>query len=128
MYESYNFLIDFIKKNKNLNNLEENYKKILVCFSPVIPHFANECLDDLGFKENIDWPKYDKNLLDEEKVNIVIQINGKKREIIQIKKDANEKEILTIIKNNDKIQNFIKNKDVVKKVFVPNKILNYIIK
>ena len=69
-----------------------------------------------------------KNLLDEEKVNIVIQINGKKREIIQIKKDANEKEILTIIKNNDKIQNFIKNKDVVKKVFVPNKILNYIIK
>ena len=114
MYESYNFLIDFIKKNKNLNNLEENYKKILVCFSPVIPHFANECLDDLGFKENIDWPKYDKNLLDEEKVNIVIQINGKKREIIQIKKDANEKEILTIIKNNDKIQKFIKNKDVVK--------------
>ncbi|WP_075501213.1 leucine--tRNA ligase [Candidatus Pelagibacter communis] len=128
MYESYNFLIDFIKKNKNLNNLEENYKKILVCFSPVIPHFANECLVDLGFKENIDWPKYDKKLLDEEKVNIVIQINGKKREIIQIKKDANEKEILTIIKNNDKIQNFIKNKDVVKKVFVPNKILNYIIK
>ena len=49
MYESYNFLIDFIKKNKNLNNLEKNYKKILVCFSPVIPHFANECLDDLGF-------------------------------------------------------------------------------
>ena len=86
MYETYNYLIDFIKKkNKNLKNLEDNYKKILICFSPVIPHLAHECLCDLGFKENINWPKYDKNLLDEEKVNIVIQINGKKREIIKVK-------------------------------------------
>ena len=128
MYETYNYLINYIKENKNLKNLEDNYKKILICFSPVIPHFANECLVDLGFKKNISWPKYDENLLDEEKVNIVIQINGKKREIIKVKKDTNEKEILTLIKNNDKIQNFIKNKEIVKKIFVPNKIFNFIIK
>ena len=72
--------------------------------------------------------KYDENLLDDEKINIVIQINGKKREIIKVKKDTNEKEILTLIKKNDKIQNFIKNKEIVRKIFVPNKILNYIIK
>ena len=39
----------------NLKNLEDNYKKILICFSPVIPHFAHECLVDLGFKKNISF-------------------------------------------------------------------------
>tara|TARA_X000001036_G_scaffold439874_1_gene492822 strand:- start:360 stop:2903 length:2544 start_codon:yes stop_codon:yes gene_type:complete len=128
MYETYNYLVNYVKNNEDFKNLKENYKKILICFCPVIPHFANECLLDLGFKENIDWPKYDENLLDEEKINIVIQINGKKREVIKVKKDTNEKEILTIIKNNDKIQNFINNKEIIKRIFVPNKILNYIIK
>jgi leucyl-tRNA synthetase len=128
MYETYNYLVNYVKNNEDFKNLKENYKKILICFCPVIPHFANECLLDLGFKENIDWPKYDENLLDEEKINIVIQINGKKREVIKVKKDTNEKEILTIIKKNDKIQNFINNKEVIKRIFVPNKILNYIIK
>ena len=47
--KSYNyFLIDFKKKNKNLNNLLKTTKKFL-SDSPVIPHFANECLDDLRF-------------------------------------------------------------------------------
>ena len=128
MHETYNYLVNYIKKNKNLENLEENYTKILVCFSPVIPHFANECLIDLGCKKNINWPKYDESLLEEEKVNIVIQINGKKREVINVKKDTSENEILTMIKNNNKIQSFIENKEIVKKIFVQNKILNFIIK
>ena len=128
MYETYNFLINYIKKNKNLNNLKENYKKILICFSPVIPHLTNECLIDLGFKENIEWPKYNKNLLDEEKINIVIQINGKKREVLKVKKNINEKEILEIIKDSDKVQKFLEKKEVIRKIFIPNKILNYIIK
>ena len=128
MHETYNYLVNYIKKNKNLENLEENYTKILVCFSPVIPHFANECLIDLGCKKNINWPKYDESLLEEEKVNIVIQINGKKREVINVKKDTSENEILTMIKNNNKIQSFTENKEIVKKIFVQNKILNFIIK
>ena len=66
--------------------------------------------------------------MEEEKVNIVIQINGKKREVVNVKKDINERDILKIIKNNDKVQSFIQNKEIVKKIFVPNKILNYIIK
>ena len=94
---------------------------------PVIPHFSNECLKLLD-KEIFKWPKFDETILKQEKINIVIQINGKKREVIKVKKDTNEKEILTIIKNNDKIQNFINNKEIIKRIFVPNKILNYIIK
>ena len=128
MYETYNYLIDFVKKNKDLENLESNYKNILICFSPIIPHFANECLVDLGFEQNIKWPKYDKNLLEEEKINIVIQINGKKREVIKANKDTDEKEVLKLIKKNYKIQSLIEKKEVIRKIFVKNKILNLIIK
>ena len=81
MYETYNFLINHIKNNKNINNLTENYKKLLICFLPIIPHFVNECLTDLNLNKNIEWPEFDKSTLLKEKVNIVIQVDGKKRAI-----------------------------------------------
>ena len=49
--------------------------------TPIIPHFANECLEKLNAKK-IKWPKYDEKLLKEDIINIVIQINGKKRGLI----------------------------------------------
>ena len=59
MYETYNYLISYIIKKRNLKSLKQNYVKILICFSPVIPHFSNECLKDLEFKDNFEWPNYD---------------------------------------------------------------------
>ena len=67
-------------------------------------------------------------MLAEEKVKIVIQINGKKREIIETSKDNNESAILDMIKNNDIIKKYLENKKIIKKIFVPNKIINLIIK
>ena len=78
IYETYNYLSNFIKSHKNLKNLKENYKKILICFTPVIPHFTNECFEDLGIQDRIEWPSYDKSMLENEEVNFVIQINEKK--------------------------------------------------
>ena len=48
MYETYNYLIKFLKMHKNIKNLKENYKKILICFSPVIPHFQVNVLNEFG--------------------------------------------------------------------------------
>ena len=70
--------INYLKKNNHLKNLEESYIKILTCFSPIIPHFSSECLEDLKYNDNLSWPKYDNALLDKEKINVVIQINGRK--------------------------------------------------
>ena len=85
MYETYNFLINYIKKTKGIQNLEINYKKILVCFTPIIPHFTNECLNDLDPKFNMKWPDFDKFSIKEDNINYVIQINGKKRSILKEK-------------------------------------------
>ncbi len=99
MYETYNYLINYIKTNSDIKNLEQDYKKILICFSPVIPHFTSECLDDLNsYNSQLNWPSYDQTLLNEKEVNFVVQINGKKRALLSIKKDIEEKDLLLIIK------------------------------
>ena len=127
MYETYNFLINYIKAEKNLNNLRDNYLKILLCFSPIIPHFANECLEDIGFKSSFYWPKYDKTALDEEIINIVVQINGKKRSILNSKKDAEQKEILDYAKKDKNTFKYLDNKKIKKVIFIKNKLINILL-
>ena len=118
MYQTYNFLSNFIKKNKNLKNLKENYEKILICFLPIIPHFINECLSDLGFNKKKEWPKYDKSFLEKQNISFVIQINGKKRGLLNVKKDINENELLEMIKIDKTMNKYFDVSDVKRVIFV----------
>ena len=124
MYETYNYLINFIKDKQDLKNLEENYKKILVCFLPVIPHFSSECLSDLNTNEEIKWPDYDKSILDNEEVKFVVQINGRKRAILNVKKDISENELLKLAKDNNIIDKYLSNAEINKVIFVQNRLIN----
>ena len=72
------------------------------------------------------WPLIKKDIIRE--IRFAVQINGKTRDIITIKKDLSEKEINLIIKENSKAKKFIKDKSIFKTIFVKNKIINYIIK
>ena len=76
--------------------------------NPFIPHFSNECLNTID-EDQIKWPKISKEDLIEEDINFVVQINGKKRAILKVKRDMIEKEILEIIKLNLGIEKFLKN-------------------
>ena len=96
-YEMYNFLIKETDKPIKKEILIENYKKILILMNPFIPHFSNECLNTIN-ENQINWPKISKKDLIEEDINFVVQINGKKRAILKVKRDVVEKEILEIIK------------------------------
>ena len=127
MYEAYNYLINYIKKNTNIKNLEINYNKLLVCFLPVLPHFASECLDDVGKLGNISWPDYDNELLKSEEINFVVQINGKKRSILKVKKDTDESEVLKVIKSDSLTNKHLKNRNMKKIIFVKNRLINILL-
>ena len=127
MYTTYNYLIDYLKNNYDIKNLKENYIKILICFAPVIPHFANECLAELGHKEKMEWPSYNEALIEDEKTNIVIQINGKKRAILNIKKGLSEKEVLGLSKKEKLVEKYIKGKEIKKIIFIQDKLINILI-
>ena len=126
LYEMYNFLIKETDKPIKKEILIENYKKILILMNPFVPHFSNECLNTIN-EDQIKWPKVSKGDLIEEDINFVVQINGKKRAILKVKRDMIEKEILETIKLNQEIEKFINNQKIKKSIFVPNRLINIII-
>jgi leucyl-tRNA synthetase len=128
IYEIYNFLNKSINEEINRNKLKENYTKILSVFLPIIPHFASECLKDLNDNVFQNWPEIDKKMLQEDCVEYVVQINGKKRAMIKTKKDISEEELISEVKNNEITKNIIENKIIDKSFFVKNRLINILIK
>ena len=127
IYEIYNYLNKKTSHFIEHEVLKTNYIKILTCMSPVIPHFAQECLSDLNYKEKISWPRIDKKYLIEDEIEIVIQINGKKRLTIKNKIDSSEKEIYDNFINTEYFNKNYKDKNIKKIIFVKNRLLNLII-
>ena len=127
IYETYNFVNKEIEKNIDGKSLKENYTKILILLSPAIPHFASECLEDLGILNETKWPVANKNLLEEDRIDYVVQINGKKRAILNESKDINKESLLNIVKSNKLSEKYIKNKSINKIIFVKNRLINILI-
>ncbi len=96
---------------------------------PIIPHFSNECLQSLNLKFNNDftWPQYDETLLVEDSVNIVIQINGKKRGLIKTKKNISETQLLEVIQKEKNVYKYLNNQEIKKQIFVQDRLINFII-
>ena len=126
-HELYTALSKEIKNNYTKSTLIKNYSKILTVMSPVIPHFANECMNLLEIKGNLRWPESKKQFLFESHINYVIQINGKKRGVIKSRRDISEKELMELLFNDPLISKYINNSQIKKKIFVPNKLLNVIL-
>ena len=127
-HETYNFLRKELEKNKIEKDLFENYKKILYLMKPLIPHFASECLRDLGTDDAQMWPSINKKYLSTDEVNIVVQINGKKRGIFNTIKDITEENFMKKIKHDDKIIKILDNKEIIRIIYIKNKVINIIIK
>jgi leucyl-tRNA synthetase len=123
-HEIYSSLNKIILNKIGKEKLVENYKKILIAFSPVIPHFSDECMKMLNVNEKMLWPKVNEKFLLEENIKFIIQINGKTKKVILSKKDTSEDLLLEKIENDNKLNEFIKNKNIQKKIFIPNKLIN----
>ena len=128
IYSTYNFFNQKINEPINSDLLFENYKKILSILSPIIPHYASECLEDLKIDHQVKWPIIEKQFLVSEDINIIIQINGKKRSIVNCKKGITEEALMKTIKEDVKINKYLNNKQKVKSIFIKDKLLNLIIK
>ena len=80
--------------------------------SPIIPHFTSECLNDLKLDIFQQWPKVDKTKLEDENIEYVVQINGKKRSLITLKKDVDEKTLIEKIKKDQKSKKFLEGSNI----------------
>ena len=127
LYETYNFLTSLVNNTFNGEILKSNYIKILTIISPIIPHFASECLEGL-IKSKLEWPKVDKEKLKDDNVNIVVQINGKKRANITVKNNILENELIKKSFKNEKLNKVIVGKTVLKSFYVKNRLINILLK
>ena len=131
IYEMTNFLTTF-KATNNLekNALNESIKILIRVLEPMTPHLAEECWSIIGYDSILSgqkWPEFDKNYVIDEFASVVIQVNGKKRAVIEIENNAEQEEILEqlkIIKNSQIPDDLSKIRKI---IFVKNKILNLVL-
>ena len=69
---------------------------------------------------------YEKNIAEE--IKLAVQVNGKTRDVINVEKNMNEKDVYQIVSNSPKAKKYINDKKIVKTIFVKNKIINFLIK
>ncbi len=127
-HEVYSFFRKLADNKKNYSNLEINFKKVLIMMMPVVPHITNECLGILKHKNEIKWPEIKKEFLKLDKNEIVIQINGKKRNTIIVENNCSESLILEKIKETKLVEKYVKDKSILKTIYIKNRLINIIVK
>ena len=126
-HETYNFLSKLEVNKINNSLLLKNYIKILTIMSPVIPHLSSECINEVCKKEGVNWPTIEKKFLEKKTLEIVLQLNGKKRGIILCDANINEKELLNLIKSDNQYKKYFKDKTIIKKIYVKSRLINLIL-
>ena len=128
VYSVYSLFADYLDKDISNECLKKNLTNFMKILIPFTPHLALECLEQLGAKEINKWPEINDELVVDEKIKIAIQINGKTREIMETKKDLDEKNVIIECKKIQKINDILQNKKIIKIIFVKNRIINYLVK
>lgn len=125
-------MMEFINDFTKLECYPKSVLKMAIqCLMPFAPHLAEECWEVLGFTENLStspYKKVDETLLEETTVTYVVQINGKLRGRFELPKDQPEEVILDSAKNHAVITKHLDGKELIKVIFVPNKLLNLVVK
>ena len=127
MHEIYNLFYDHVINNKTSNKtLKNEWEKITMLLMPLTPHLAHECCEKINKK--FYWPKYNPKLLKEDNCTIVIQVDGKKRGILEM--PINSKEVIIINKSKeiDNVSKYIGNTSIIKNIYIKNKLVNFITK
>ena len=125
-YELYRLFNSHINKPVSNKILKESMIKIMKLMIPFTPHLAHECLSNLGCKNFDNWPEIREDNNSEE-IKMIVQINGKTRDVLNVAKNVTEKEIYNIILENSKAKKFLSGKQIKKTIFIKNKIINYLI-
>ena len=128
LHEIYSFYNKTTESKNVGNNLQDNYIKILTIMLPIVPHISNECLSEVTDKKILNWPKVENKYLKNKEIIIVIQINGKKRSLIKVKADIEEKNLIELAKDAKEIKKYLEEKIIVKSIFIKNKLINLIVK
>ena len=109
---------------------KDTIERMLILLTPLAPHISEELWEVLGHEKSISkesWAKFDLDLVKEERITLVIQINGKIRDEVEVDASISEKEAEKLALRRKKVQDWTENKEIKKTVFVPRKLINFVI-
>ena len=106
------------------------FVKILAPFAPFLAEelWCNVFENKYSIHNQL-WPEYDKELIKEEKVKIIVQVNGRLRGEIEVnqKEAGNEEKVTKLAEREPKVEGYLKDKNIKKIIFVPEKIINFVV-
>lgn len=117
--------------NKNRKLMEEVIRDLIILLSPFAPHFAEEMWEAMGYEYSVfnqSWPAYDPKALVKDTVEMAVQINGQVKYKIEVASDADKKAIEETALNDEKAATFLKDKEIVKIIVIPGRLVNIVIK
>ena len=131
VFEMVNAISKFqIIEDKDREAINEALLILIRVIEPMVPHLAEECWSLTGKTNSImiePWPNANSKYLENNEVTVVVQINGKRRGEIVISKDSSKNEIETEMQNIKNIKDALSGKNILKSIYVPNKIINIVI-
>ena len=113
------------------NNWQFILEDLLKMLVPFAPHISSELWQQLGnndFIEKSGWPKWNEELLKTDEIQIIVQVNGKLRGKIKVSANSEKDEILAIARAEDNVSKFLQDKEILKEIFIPNKLINFVVK
>ena len=129
--ELYKYKDKVVKDARNVALLKDTLEKLVLLLAPYIPHAAEELWEKMGKKSSVhgeSWPKFDKNSIVRDQVEIVLQVNGKIKEKLMIMADMSKEEVEKIALESENVKKIIDGKTIVKVIVVPQKLVNIVIK
>ena len=111
--------------------LQEALTLAVLVLSPITPHIAQQLWQVLGYDGLIvdaSWPEVDEAALVQDTIELVVQVNGKLRGKVQVAPDADKEAVLAAAKANENVQRFIADKDIIKEIVVPGRLVNIVVK
>jgi leucyl-tRNA synthetase len=109
---------------------KQGLETIVLLLAPFVPHIASELWQELGHRERIDqvaWPEYAADALEEEKLLIIVQVNGKVRGKITVPADVTQERIETDALSDSKVASLLDGKKVQRVVYVPRRLVNIVV-
>ena len=106
-------------------------KDLIIMLAPFVPHVTEEMWEHLGYEGSVhdqNWPEYDEKALVKDTVEIVVQVNGKIKEKLDIAGGLSREEMEKTAMENEKVKGLIEGKNVVKFIAVPGKLINIVVK
>jgi len=121
--------MEFLNQNKHMS--KENWETFLILLAPFAPHITEELWAQLGHTDSIHkqpWPKFDEKMVVDENATVVVQVLGRMRTTLQIPVGMTEEAVKEMAFADINVQKHIEGKSIVKVIFVPNKLINFVIK